>query len=46
MQAMTETLARLRAGEEHTAGLMPFGEMKERLGFDAYMATAARYDRD
>lgn len=46
MQAISETLARLRAGEEHTAGLMPFGEMKERLGFDAYMATAARYDRE
>lgn len=43
MRAVVETLARLRAGEDHTAGLMPFPEMRARIGFDAYHAAARRY---
>ena len=43
MRAVTETLARLKAGEDHTAGLMPFPEMRARIGFDAYHAAARGY---
>ena len=46
MQAMTATLAALKAGEDHTAGLMEFAELRRRLGFDAYYEAEARYARE
>lgn len=45
MRAVVETLAKLRAGEDHTAGLMPFPEMRERIGFDVYHAEAEKLAR-
>ena len=43
MQAITRTLARLGAGEDHTAALMPFPEMRRRIGFDDDHARADAY---
>ena len=43
MQAITRTLARLGAGEDHTAALMPFPEMRRRIGFDDDHARADTY---
>ncbi len=45
MQAMLETLALLRAGEDHTGGLLPFAELRTRVGFDDYYEAEARYSR-
>ncbi|WP_281968356.1 isocitrate lyase/PEP mutase family protein [Roseovarius nanhaiticus] len=45
MQAMATTLAALKAGQDHTGGLMEFGELRQRLGFDIYYETEARYAR-
>ena len=45
MQAMLQTLALLRAGEDHTGGLLPFGELRTRVGFDDYYESEARYSR-
>jgi 2-methylisocitrate lyase-like PEP mutase family enzyme len=45
MRAIVDTLAKLKAGEDHTGGLMGFAELRERIGFDAYYETEARYAR-
>lgn len=45
MQAIVETLTKLKVGENHTAKLMPFAEMRSRIGFDVYHAEAAAFDR-
>ncbi|RVT82324.1 isocitrate lyase/PEP mutase family protein [Rhodobacteraceae bacterium CCMM004] len=45
MQAIVMALDRLKAGEDHTAGLMPLAEMKERIGFAAYHTAAGRYGK-
>jgi 2-methylisocitrate lyase-like PEP mutase family enzyme len=42
MQAMVDALAAFRAGE-HPNALMPFREMRQRLGFDAYDDAARRF---
>jgi len=42
MQAMTEVLDALKAGR-HPQRLMTFPELRRRLGFEAYDATAARF---
>jgi 2-methylisocitrate lyase-like PEP mutase family enzyme len=41
-RAMEEALAALREGRE-PAGLLPFGELRERVGFPAYDAERLRY---
>jgi 2-methylisocitrate lyase-like PEP mutase family enzyme len=41
MRAMTEVLAGLR--EDRREGLMPFDELRRRVGFDEYYATSERY---
>jgi 2-methylisocitrate lyase-like PEP mutase family enzyme len=41
MRAMTEVLAGLR--HDRRDGLMPFGELRRRVGFDAYYAASSRY---
>lgn len=43
MQAMADALAAFRAGTPEAAGLMPFDEMKRRIGFDAYFEEEQRY---
>lgn len=43
MRAITEMLGQLRAGEDHTGGLMAFPEMRRRIGFDAYHEAARAY---
>ncbi|WP_300037371.1 isocitrate lyase/PEP mutase family protein [uncultured Roseobacter sp.] len=45
MRAMTETLADLKAGRDHTAGLMPFDELRRRVGFEDYYRAEDRYKR-
>lgn len=45
MQAMVGTLAALKAGKDHTGGLMPFAELRDRIGFNTYYETEARYSR-
>ena len=45
MRAMLDTLSLLRAGEDHTAGLLPFADLRSRVGFDDYYAAEARYNR-
>lgn len=45
MQAIVDTLARLKVGQDHTAGLMPFAELKRRIGFEDYYAASDRYGR-
>jgi hypothetical protein len=42
MRAMTEALAALH-GESHPKDLMPFAELRERVGFEAYYADEQRY---
>ena len=44
MQAMVTALSEFQAGR-HPGGLMPFAEVRRRLGFDTYDATARRYGR-
>ena len=43
MKAMVHTLAQLRAGEDHTGGLMDFADLRARVGFDDYYAAEAKY---
>ena len=43
MRAVAETLALLKAGKDHTAGLMPFPVMRRRIGFEDYHARADAY---
>ena len=45
MRAMLRTLSLLRAGEDHTEGLLPFDELRSRVGFDAYYEAEQRYRR-
>ncbi|WP_371225449.1 isocitrate lyase/PEP mutase family protein [Roseovarius sp. 2305UL8-3] len=45
MRAMVQTLETLKAGEDHTGGLMPFDELRRRVGFDAYYDAEDRYRR-
>ncbi|MCC1493797.1 oxaloacetate decarboxylase [Cognatishimia sp. F0-27] len=46
MRAMVSTLTDLRAGRDHGGALMPFSELRERVGFDAYFESEVRYRRD
>lgn len=43
MQAMTETLERMKRGEDTADLLMDFGELRRRVGFDDYYAEEQRY---
>ena len=45
MRAMCDTLQALKAGGDHTGGLMPFDELRRRVGFDAYYEAEDRYRR-
>ena len=45
MQAMLHTLSLLRSGDDHTEGLLPFAELRTRIGFDEYFEAEARYRR-
>lgn len=42
-KSMVETLAALKADRVERDALMPFDELRQRLGFEAYFARAARY---
>jgi len=42
MRAMVDTLADMQAGRPRQ-GLMPFDELRRRIGFDAYYETSERY---
>ncbi|NIZ60076.1 carboxyvinyl-carboxyphosphonate phosphorylmutase [Sedimentitalea sp. CY04] len=44
MKAMTGVLAELKTGNVATASLMPFGEVKSRIGFDDYFESEKHYD--
>ncbi|AVO36972.1 isocitrate lyase/PEP mutase family protein [Pukyongiella litopenaei] len=46
MQAMVQALDAFGAGNPAAATLMPFDEMKTRIGFDAYFAEETRYAQD
>ncbi len=46
MQAMVQALDAFKSGDPAAATLMPFDEMKARIGFDAYFAEEARYAQD
>ncbi|MEO1530761.1 MAG: isocitrate lyase/PEP mutase family protein [Pseudomonadota bacterium] len=43
MKAMVETLETMAAGQPRTAHLMEFGELRRRIGFDAYYEASERY---
>ncbi|MEL6210167.1 MAG: isocitrate lyase/phosphoenolpyruvate mutase family protein, partial [Pseudomonadota bacterium] len=43
MKAMVETLGTMAAGQPRTAHLMEFGELRRRIGFDAYYEASERY---
>ncbi len=45
MQAMCTTLEHLKAGRDHTGGLMPFDELRRRVGFEDYYRAEDRYRR-
>ncbi len=45
MRAMVQTLQMLKAGEDHTDTLMPFDELRHRIGFEDYYAAEDRYRR-
>ena len=44
MQAMTGTLAKLKADEDRTPDLMNFSELRERIGFNDYYDLSSRYE--
>ena len=43
MNAMIQVLSDLREGRDHTAGLMPFADLRRTVGFEQYYAAEARY---
>lgn len=43
MKAMSQVLSDLREGRDHTAGLMPFAELRRAAGFEEYYEAEARY---
>lgn len=45
MRAIIDTLAQLKAGKDHTGALMPFEELRARVGFDDYYAGEDKYRR-
>ncbi|WP_420412840.1 isocitrate lyase/PEP mutase family protein [Roseibium sp.] len=44
MQAMTGTLAKLKADADRTPDLMNFSELRERIGFNDYYDLSSRYE--
>ncbi|MCX2724835.1 isocitrate lyase/PEP mutase family protein [Roseibium salinum] len=44
MKAMVHTLERLKSGQDRTADLMDFGELRERIGFNDYYEVSSRYE--
>ena len=46
MRAIVETLSLLKEGQDHRKQLMPFPEMRKRIGFEAYHAAAEKYRYD
>lgn len=44
MQAITGTLAKLKADEDRTPDLMNFSELRERIGFNDYYDLSSRYE--
>lgn len=44
MKAMVTTLEQLRSDADRTPGLMDFGELRQRIGFNDYYEASARYE--
>ncbi|WP_422041111.1 isocitrate lyase/PEP mutase family protein [Roseibium sp.] len=44
MQAMTETLSRLKTDTDRTPLMMDFTELRDRIGFNDYYETSSRYE--
>jgi 2-methylisocitrate lyase-like PEP mutase family enzyme len=44
MKAMTDSLTALRADSDRSPGLMPFTELRTRIGFDDYYETSSAYE--
>lgn len=44
MKAMAATLDQLKADTDRSSGLMDFGELRDRIGFNTYYDTSARYE--
>jgi len=44
MKAMVKTLDQLKADQPRTPDLMEFGELRQRIGFEAYYQISAKYE--
>lgn len=44
MKAMAETLDQLKADTDRSAGLMDFGELRDRIGFNDYYEASSHYE--